>query len=76
MAFDTLHVKAVEGLLSFQIQSTIDRSTDFVWLWCYASATAALIYARNQTDTFRLNGSLIVFNKKGLNRIWYSTRKS
>ena len=30
MAFDTLRVKAVEGLLSFQMQSTIDRSTDFV----------------------------------------------
>ena len=28
MAFDTLLVKAAEGLLSFQIQSTIDRSTD------------------------------------------------
>ena len=53
MAFDTLLVKAVEGLLSFQIQSTIDRSTDFVWLCWYASATAFLIYARNQTNTFR-----------------------
>ena len=30
MAFDILYVKAVEGLLSFQIQSTIDRATDFV----------------------------------------------
>ena len=40
-------VKAVEGLLSFQIQSTIDRSTDFAWLCWNASATAVLIYTRN-----------------------------
>ena len=55
---------AVEGLLSFQMQSIIDRSTDFVWLCWYASATAVLIYAWNQTNTFRLNGTLIMFNKK------------
>ena len=30
MRFDTPQVKAVEGLLSFQIQSTIDQSMDFV----------------------------------------------
>ena len=58
MEFDTLQVKAVEGLLSFQIQSTIDRSTDFVSLCWYASVTAVLIYARNQTNTSRLNGTL------------------
>ena len=43
---------------------------------CYVSATAVLIYARNPTNTFSLNGSLIMFNKKGLNGIWYSKSKS
>ena len=52
MAFDTLQVKA------------IDRSMDFVWLCCYVSATAILIYAQNQTNTLRLDGSLTTFNKK------------
>ena len=51
-------VKAVEGLLSFQIQSTIDRSTDL------RLTSAVLIYVRNQTNTFRLNGTFIMFNKK------------
>ena len=62
----------------FQILSAIDQSTDFVWLCCYSSATILLIYVRNQTNTFRLGGSLNthMFNKKGLNGIWYSTGKS
>ena len=58
----SLQVKAVEGLLSFHIQSAIDRLINrsfFLTFSCYyASTTTLLIYARNQTNTFRLNGSL------------------
>ena len=62
--------KAVGELLSFQIpRSANDRSADLVWLCCHASATTLLlIYVRNQTNTFRLNGSSTthMFNKKVL----------
>ena len=55
--------KTMGGLLS----SVDYLSADSVWLCCHASATTLLlIYARNQTNTFGLNGSLTtqMFNKK------------
>ena len=57
-------VNAVERLLRFQMKSVIDRSPDF--FCCDASATTLVIYARNQRNTFRLNGSLTTqfFDKK------------
>ena len=52
----TLQVKAMEGLLSVQMQSAIDRTLfDFVAM--PASATTLLIYERNQTNTSGLSGS-------------------
>ena len=50
------------------MQSTINRSTDFqvdfVAVRMQQHFSTSRIYARNQTNTFRLNGSLTKFNKK------------
>ena len=49
-AFDALQVKAVEGSLSFQMQFTIDRSTDFNCLTVFdfvaTRVQQLVIYAR------------------------------
>ena len=48
MAFDTLLVKAVEGLLSFQIQSTIDNGLCLTLLVCECNSSSYLRVKSNK----------------------------
>ena len=44
-AVHTLQIKALDGLLSFQIRSAFDRSTVFVRLCCYAQILFIFVHS-------------------------------